>query len=124
MPRPLSLNSTEHARRIAKRKLPSSVYDFIEGGTEESRTVRANREGFQEIGFRAQVAQDHQPRELRTTVLGREISMPVITTPAGFIRIAHPAGELAVAKAAEDAGIPVGISILASVAIEEITAVA
>jgi isopentenyl diphosphate isomerase/L-lactate dehydrogenase-like FMN-dependent dehydrogenase len=50
--------------------------------------------------------------------------MPVITTPAGFIRIAHPAGELAVARAAEAAGIAVGISILASIAIEEITAAA
>jgi pre-mycofactocin synthase len=122
--RPVSLTSTEQARRIAKRRLPSSVYDFIEGGTEESRTVRANREGFQEIGFRARVPQDHRPRDLRTTVLGRELSMPVITTPAGFIRIAHPAGELAVARAAEQAGIAVGISILASVAIEEVTAAA
>lgn len=119
-----ALSSTEQARRIAKRKLPASVYDFIEGGTEESRTVRANREGFQEIGFRARVPQDHLPRDLRTTVLGRELSMPVITTPAGFIRIAHPDAELAVARAAEEAGIAVGISTLASVAIEEITAAA
>jgi isopentenyl diphosphate isomerase/L-lactate dehydrogenase-like FMN-dependent dehydrogenase len=72
-----SLNSTEQVRRIARRKLPSSVYDFIEGGTEESRTVRANREGFQEIGFRARVPQDHLPRELRTTVLGRELTAPL-----------------------------------------------
>lgn len=121
---PLALTSTEHARRIAKRKLPRPVYDFIEGGTEESRTVRANREGFGEIGFRPRVPQDHAPRDLRTTVLGRELSMPVITTPAGFIRIAHPGGELAVARAAEEAGIAVGISILASAPIEEVTAAA
>jgi isopentenyl diphosphate isomerase/L-lactate dehydrogenase-like FMN-dependent dehydrogenase len=119
-----SLNSTEQARRIAKRRLPRSVFDFIEGGTEESRTVRANREGFQEIGFRPRVPQDHLPRDLRTTVLGRELAMPVITTPAGYIRMAHPDGELAVARAAEEAGIAVGISTLASVAIEDVTAVA
>ncbi len=124
MPRPIRLTSTEHARRIAKRKLPSSVYRFVEGGTEEGRTVRANREGFQEIEFRPRIPQDHNPRELRTTVLGRELAMPVITTPAGFIRVAHPDAELAVARAAEAAGIAVGISTLASVAIEEITAVA
>jgi isopentenyl diphosphate isomerase/L-lactate dehydrogenase-like FMN-dependent dehydrogenase len=120
----LGLTSTEHARRIAKRKLPPLVYRFIEGGSEDSTTVRANREGFQEIGFRPRVAQDHNPRDLRTTVLGRELAMPVITTPAGFIRVAHPEGELAVARAAEAAGIAVGISTLASVAIEEITAAA
>ena len=118
------LNSTEQARRIARRRLPAAVYDFVEGGTEESRTVRANREGFQEIGFRARIPQDHLPRDLRTTVLGRELSMPVITTPAGFIRMAHPEGELAVARAAEKAGIAVGISILASIPIEDITAAA
>jgi pre-mycofactocin synthase len=124
MPTPITLTSTEHARRIAKRKLPSSVYRFIEGGTEQGLTVRANREGFEEIGFRPRIPQDHNPRDLRTTVLGRELAMPVVTTPAGFIRIAHPDGELGVARAAEAAGIAVGISILASVAIEEVTAVA
>jgi pre-mycofactocin synthase len=124
MPRPIGLKSTEQARRIAKRKLPNSVYNFIEGGTEEGRTARANSEGFGEIGFRPRIAHDHHARDLRTTVLGRELAMPVITTPAGFIRVAHPAGELAVAKAAEAAGIAVGISTLASVPIEQITAAA
>ena len=122
--RPLVLTSSEHARRLAKRKLPRSVYEFIEGGNEEFRTVRDNRTGFTEIGFRPRIAEDHAPRDLRATVLGRELSMPVITTPAGFIRIAHPGGELAVARASASAGIAVGISMLASVAIEEITAVA
>lgn len=121
---PVGFTSTEHARRLARRKLPQPVYDFIEGGTEEHRTVQENRAGFQEIGFRPRVLDDHRPRDLRTTVLGRELSMPVITTPAGFIRIAHPAGEVAVARAAAAAGIAVGISILASVPIEQITAVA
>jgi len=124
MPAPIGLKSTEQARRIAKRKLPSSVYNFIEGGTEEGRTARANSEGFGEIGFRPRIAHDHNPRDLRTMVLGRELAMPVITTPAGFIRVVHPAGELAVAKAVEAAGIAVGISTLASVPIEQITAVA
>ncbi|MCW2529083.1 MAG: Alpha-hydroxy-acid oxidizing enzyme [Pseudonocardiales bacterium] len=124
MPKRIGLTSTEHARRIAKRRLPGSVYNFIEGGTEAGTTVRANKASFEEIGFRPRIAQDHNPRDLRTTVLGREMSMPVITTPAGFIRVAHPEGELAVARAAEKAGIAVGISILASVAIEEITAAA
>lgn len=117
------LTSVAQARRLAKRRLPGSVYNFIEGGNEARVTVRANVDAFSDIGFRPQVASDLAPRDLRTTVLGREISMPVITTPAGFIRIAHRDGELGVARAAAAAGIPTGVSILASEPIESITAV-
>jgi isopentenyl diphosphate isomerase/L-lactate dehydrogenase-like FMN-dependent dehydrogenase len=112
--RDLDLTSVEAARRIAKRKLPFSVYRFIEGGNEDEQTVRANREGFQEIGFRPRVPHDRVPRDLRTTVLGQELSMPVVISPAGFIRSAHPEGELAVARAAAAAGIAIGVSTLAS----------
>jgi isopentenyl diphosphate isomerase/L-lactate dehydrogenase-like FMN-dependent dehydrogenase len=106
------------------RRLPRSVFGFIEGGSEARTTVRANEDAFEQILFRPRVAADRRPRELRTTVLGREIAMPVITAPAGLIRIAHPDGEAAVARAAEAAGIPVAVSILASRPIEEITGLA
>ena len=86
------LTSVAMARREAKRRLPKSVYWWTEAGTERRQTVRANRDGFKEIGLRARVLDSHEPRGLATTVLGREISLPVITTPAGFIRIAHPDG--------------------------------
>ena len=120
----VQLTSVAHARREAKRKLPKSVYWWTEAGTELRRTVRANRKGFKEIGLQARVLDSHEPRKLATTVLGREISMPVITTPAGFIRVAHPDGELGVARAAEAAGTAAGIGILASYPIETITAAA
>ena len=100
------------------------MYWFIEGGTEADLTVRANEQAFDQIGFRPRVANDHLPKGLATTVLGRELAMPVITAPAGLIRIAHPDGELGVARAAEAAGIAVGVSILASHSIEAITDVA
>lgn len=116
--------SVEHARELARRRLPSSVYWFIEGGTEADLTVRANEQAFDQIGFRPRVANDHLPKGLATTVLGRELAMPVITAPAGLIRIAHSDGELGVARAAEAAGIAVGVSILASHSIEAITDVA
>ena len=115
------LTSVAHARREAKRKLPRSIYWYTEAGTELRRTVRANRDGFKEIGLQARVLDSHEPRKLSTTVLGRELSMPLITTPAGFIRIAHPAGELGVARAAEAAGTAIGLGILASYPIEAIT---
>ena len=112
--------SVEQARRLAKRRLPPSVYGFIEGGNEQGSTVRANVEAFSEIGFRPRVASSTAPRDLSVSVLGRTISMPVITTPAGFIRIAHQDGELAVARATAAQGIPIGLSILASVPVEQV----
>lgn len=120
----VQLTSVAHARREAKRKLPKSVYWWTEAGTELRGTVQANRDGFKEIGLQARVLDSHEPRKLSTTVLGREISLPVITTPAGFIRVAHPDGELGVAKAAEAAGTAAAIGILASYPIETITAAA
>src|SRR5260370_40515628 len=65
-----------------------------------------------------------EPRALTATVLGRELSMPIIISPAGFIRLAHPGGELAAARAAATAGTAIGISTLSSYAIEDICAAA
>ena len=124
MSKRVHIASVDHPRRIAKRRLPKSVYNFVEGGSEAGLSVAANVDGFREIGFRPRVAVDHEKRDLRVTVLGRELSLPVITSPAGFIRIVHPEGEIAVAKAAQSAGTAVAISTMSSRAIEEITAVA
>ncbi|MXY36066.1 MAG: alpha-hydroxy-acid oxidizing enzyme, partial [Dehalococcoidia bacterium] len=65
------LTSVAHARREAKRKLPRSIYWYTEAGTELRRTVRANRDGFKEIGLQARILDSHEPRKLSTTVLGR-----------------------------------------------------
>ena len=120
----VNLTSVAQAHHIAKRKLPKSVYEFVEAGTERRSTTGANIEGFEEIGLHQRVLDSHEPRKLATTVLGREISMPLMTTPAGFIRVAHPEGELGVAKAVEKAGTAIGLGILASYPVEEITAAA
>lgn len=121
--KPPTILSAEHAHRAAKRKLPSSVYEMIEGGTEQENTRDANRAGFEEIGFRPRVFDAHVPRDLSTTIFGREIAMPVFPTPAGFLRMAHPAAELAVARAAAAYGVPMGLGILSSASVEEVTKV-
>ncbi|MFN0096784.1 MAG: alpha-hydroxy acid oxidase [Dehalococcoidia bacterium] len=121
--KPPTILSAEHAHRVAKRKLPTSVYQMIEGGTEQEHTRDANRAGFEEIGFRARVFDAHVPRDLTTTVFGREIAMPVFPTPAGFLRMAHPDAELAVAKAAAAYGVPMGLGILSSASVEDVVKV-
>jgi isopentenyl diphosphate isomerase/L-lactate dehydrogenase-like FMN-dependent dehydrogenase len=109
---------------LARRRLPTSVYRYIEGGTGEELTVAANREAFRQVTFRPRVAVLHPDHQLRTTVVGQDIAMPVILAPAGYIRLAHRHGEVGAARAAGRAGIPIGISTLSSYPIEEVAAAA
>jgi isopentenyl diphosphate isomerase/L-lactate dehydrogenase-like FMN-dependent dehydrogenase len=116
------IRSVDDAQLLAKRRLPRSVYEYVEGGTEGEVTVRANRRAFEEVTFRPKAAVLYGERDLTTTVLGCPLSMPVVVAPAGYIRMAHRDGELGAARAAGEAGIAVGISTLSSYPIEEITA--
>ncbi|MDT3440223.1 MULTISPECIES: alpha-hydroxy acid oxidase [unclassified Pseudofrankia] len=116
------LDSVEDGHRRARRRLPNSVYWFIEGGTEEELTLRENRRAFQEVTFRPRAATAYTNHDLTTTVLGTQLSMPVIVSPAGYIRLAHRGGELAAARAAASAGTAIGVSTLSSYPIAEIAA--
>jgi len=117
-------HSVDQAQRIAKRRVPRSVYRYIEGGTEDEYTVRANRAAFAEVTFSPRVAVMHEQRDARTTVLGQQLSMPVVLAPAGYIRLAHRDGEVGAARAAGAMGTAVGVSTLSYFPIETITAAA
>ncbi|HEV8297008.1 MAG TPA: alpha-hydroxy acid oxidase [Acidimicrobiales bacterium] len=117
-----TFHSVDQAQAVARRRIPRSVYRYIEGGTEEERTVRANRDAFGEILFRPRAAVHHPSHDLYTTVLGHELAMPVIVSPAGYIRLAHRGGEVAAARAAGAAGIPAGVSTLSSYPIGAVAA--
>ena len=110
------------AEQLAKRRLPRSVYDFVRGGTEGELTVRDNLAAFQEVEFRPHAAVETRDRVLATTVVGCELSMPVIVAPTGMVRIVHRDGEVGAARAAGRAGTAIGISTLSSYPIEDITA--
>jgi isopentenyl diphosphate isomerase/L-lactate dehydrogenase-like FMN-dependent dehydrogenase len=107
-------HSVDQAQQLAKRRVPRSVYRFLEGGTVDEFTVRANRRVFEDVTFLPRAAVVHRSPVLRTVVLGHELSMPIIVAPAGYIRLAHRDGEIGVARAAGRAGIPTGISTLSS----------
>ncbi len=99
------------------------MFGFIDGGNEAGITVANNVSAFSRIGFMPRVASNQAPRALATNALGTPLAMPVVPTPAGFIRIVHPDGELGVARAAQKFGLPMGLSILSSAAIEDVCAV-
>ncbi len=110
-------------RRIAKRRLPAGVFDYIDGAAEDELTLRRNRAAYQRLEFRPRVLRDVSVVDPRTSLLGRVIPFPLVLAPTGFTRIADPQGELAVARAAERAGIPYTLSTLSTRSIEEVSAV-
>jgi L-lactate dehydrogenase (cytochrome) len=110
-------------RQIAKRRLPHGVFDYIDGGAEDERTLGRNVTAFGDYEFRPRILRDVSRIDITTTILGRPASMPLILAPTGFTRIAHSQGELAVARAAARAGIPWSLSTMGTRSIEEVAAV-
>jgi L-lactate dehydrogenase (cytochrome) len=115
--------SVEDMRRIARRRLPRGVFDYIDGAAEDERAMARNVDAFSAYQFEPRVLQDVSNLDTSTTLLGRPMSMPVIIAPTGYTRIADSQGELAVARAAMRAGIPYSLSTMGTRSIEEVASV-
>ena len=110
-------------RKISKRRLPGGVFDYIDGAAEDELTLHRNSEAFQNVEFKPRVFRDVSSISLKSTLFGKELDFPLVMAPTGFGRIANSQGELAVARAADRAGIPYTLSTLGTRSIEEIAAV-
>ena len=110
-------------RRIAKRRIPRGVFDYIDGGAEDERTLSGNSSSFSRLEWRPRVLRDVSRLDTTTTILGESLSMPLILAPTGYTRIADSQGELAVARAAERAGVPYSLSTMGTRSIEEVATV-
>ena len=115
--------SVADLRRIAKRRLPGGVFDYIDGAAEDERTLAGNQAAFADVGFRPRVLRGLEQVDVGSTMLGRPVAYPLALAPTGFTRIADPEGELAVARAAAGAGLPYTLSTLSTRSIEEVRAV-
>lgn len=115
--------SVSDLRRIARRRLPGGVFDYIDGGAEDERTSAANVEAFAALRFRPRVLRGVSDVDVSSSILGASVAYPLVLAPTGFTRIADPEGELAVARAAARAGIPYTLSTLSTRSIEEVRAV-
>src|ERR1700753_2431125 len=109
------------AQQRAKRRLPKSVYAALVAASEKGITVADNVEAFSELGFAPHVVGASEKRDLSTTVMGQDISLPVIISPTG-VQAVDPDGEVAVARAAAARGTAMGLSSFASKPIEEVIA--
>jgi pre-mycofactocin synthase len=107
------------AQRRAKRRLPHMVYGALVAGSERGRTIDANTKAFGDLGFAPRVVGHKAERDLSTTVMGVETSMPVLISPTG-VQAVHPDGEVAVARAAANRGVIMGLSSFASKPVEEV----
>ena len=107
-------------RRAAKRRLPRSVFDYIDGGADGEITLRENVRAFEDVAFRPHCAVDAPPPDPSTTVLGTPISMPIICAPVGSSRMFWPRGEEAAASAAGAAGTLYCLSTLSGCRLEDV----
>jgi L-lactate dehydrogenase (cytochrome) len=115
--------SVQDLRRIAKRRLPGGVFDYIDGAAEDERTVAANASAYAAMTFRPRVLRGIDAVDTTSTLLGAPLAYPLVLAPTGFTRIADPDGELAVARAAQRAGLPYTLSTLSTRSIEEVRSV-
>jgi isopentenyl diphosphate isomerase/L-lactate dehydrogenase-like FMN-dependent dehydrogenase len=120
------IGTVADARRLARRRLPGPVWDYLDGGAGAETTLRANVEAFEHVEFRPNVAMSRgtPPPDLTTSVLGAPVSMPLLLSPVGFTRMMDPAGDIAAAQAAAAAGTIVTLSSLSGHSVAEVAAAA
>ncbi|MDH2416137.1 pre-mycofactocin synthase MftD [Nocardioides sp. CER19] len=109
------------AQERARKRLPKPVYMALVAGSERGQTVANNQAAFAELGFAPHVVGAKADRRMSRTVLGQDVSLPVIISPTG-VQAVHPDGEVAVARAAASRGTVMGLSNFASKSVEEVVA--
>ena len=115
--------SVTDLRTLARRRLPRGVFDYVDGGAEDERTLAANTAAYADVTYQPRVLRDVSEVDPSTRLLGQPTALPLVLAPVGFPRIVHPDGELAVARAASEAEIPFTLSTMSSRSIEEVRAV-
>ena len=109
-------------RRMAQRRLPPVVFDYIDGGAEDEITLRANERAFADVGFRPRQCVETPNPDLRTTVLGTTFDLPFLLAPLGFCRMFYPRGESVAAREAHAAGTAYILSTFSGQRLEDVRA--
>ncbi|HUK04460.1 MAG TPA: alpha-hydroxy acid oxidase, partial [Burkholderiales bacterium] len=114
--------SIEGLRQAAKRRLPRAVFDFIDGGAEDERTLRQNRAAFDKALLKRRVLVGVAQVSTETSILGKPARLPIAIAPTGAVGFGWRGGDVAVARAAAAFGIPFTLSTSATASIERIAA--
>jgi 4-hydroxymandelate oxidase len=119
-----SFVNAEELEGRAQAILPKDTYDYIAGGAEDEAALAANREAYARYRFRFKILSGAGEPDLSLELLGTRLTMPVLLAPTATQRLAHPEGELAVSRAAADAGVLFCVSTLATTSLEAVAAAA
>lgn len=106
--------------RVAKRRLPGSLYHYIEGAADDELTARANVQAFERYQLVPRQLRDIRQVDMRRRVFGCDLEWPVFTAPTGMTRLFHPDGEQAVAQEAARLGAGYMLSTMATTSLEEV----
>ena len=109
-------------RRLARRRLPAPVFDYLEGGADDEWSLANNRRAFERWQLLPRSLRDVSRIDSSTRILGQQVAWPVLMSPTGFSRMFHREGELAAARAAAAAGIFYSLSTFSSYRLEEVAA--
>jgi len=109
-------------RRLAESRLPRQLFDYIDGGAVDERTLAANREDFARLRLRQRVLRDVSQVDTTAEIGGRTAAMPVAFAPVGLAGLMRRRGEVQAARAAEAAGIPFCLSTVGLCSLEEVRA--
>ncbi|MGB8383654.1 MAG: alpha-hydroxy acid oxidase [Dermatophilaceae bacterium] len=112
----------EDLAAAARRRTPRSVFDYVDGAAETEASIRRARDTFERLEWQPHVLHDVSHLSTETTMLGQRSALPFSFAPTGFTRLMHHAGEPAVARVAERAGIPYAVSTLGTTAPEAVRA--
>lgn len=119
---PPNVVNIEDLRRMAQRRLPRTVFDYLDGGAEDEVTLRENPRAFNDILFRPRMAVAFGECDLRVRVAGLDLAFPAIFAPVGYTRLMHPEGELAGARAAGEIGTAYTLSTISGHKLEDVKA--
>jgi L-lactate dehydrogenase (cytochrome) len=117
-----SVVNVKDLRRLARRRLPDAVFDYLDGAADDEVTLKDSERAFQEVIFKPRFAVATPSCDLSVTVLGQKLDLPFILAPIGYSRLMHPRGELAASKAAGRNGTAYILSTMSGHRIEDVKA--
>lgn len=130
--RPVALDPTQRRlgacydvadlRRVAKRRIPRPVFDYVDGAADEEIGVSANAAAFRAWRFLPRVLTGVASADTSTPLLGTALPVPFLLGPVGYTRMLHPDGEIGAARSALRHGVPYTLSTMAATGIEELRA--
>jgi L-lactate dehydrogenase (cytochrome) len=116
------INSIADLRELARRRIPRSMFEYMDGGSYEELTLARNRSDFDALLFRQRVLIDVARQSLAKPILGAPAAMPLVIGPTGIAGLIHRDGEIQAAQAAEAFGIPFCLSTVSICSIEDVRA--